>query len=158
MIKQDLWRMIRIIVQLQLSFTYSIYNTKERLMKEIQWVKSLATTLIPAKIVNEESIVQKGQIIMAQLKQIDLSDSLKQVYDHLNVSDELNERVAKFQEPWLNIHNEIEEIKKKIRRFDDLISDLNRWIRESSEKTVSLEQNQIGLTNTHKEIILANKN
>lgn len=39
------------------------FKTKEKLTKEIQWVKSLATTLIPAKIINEESIVQKGKII-----------------------------------------------------------------------------------------------
>lgn len=135
----------------------AIYNTKEKLMKEIQWVKSLANTLIPAKIVNEEAIVQKGQIIMAQLRQIDLTENLKQVYENLNASDELSERVTKFQEPWLNIHNEIEEIKKKIGRFNDLIGDLNRWTGEASEKTVRLEQNYVGLTNTYKEILQANK-
>ena len=135
----------------------AIYSTKEKLLKEIQWVKSLANTLIPAKIVNEEAIVQKGQIIMAQLRQIDLTDNLKQVYEHLNASDELSERVIKFQEPWLNIHNEIEEIQKKIGRFNELIGDLNRWTGEASEKTVKLEQNHVGLTNTYREILQTNK-
>lgn len=135
----------------------AIYNTKEKLIKEIQWVKSLATTLIPAKIVNEEAIVQKGQIIMSQLKQIDLTENLKQAYDYLNASDELYERVAKFQEPWLNTNNEIEEIKKKIVRFNDLIGDFNRWIEEAGDNTVRLEQNYVGLTNTYKDILQANK-
>lgn len=135
----------------------AIFNTKERLIKEVAWVKSLATTLIPAKIVNEESIVQKGQILIEQIKQIDLKGSLKSVYEHLNASDELSERVLKYQEPWLKIQKEIGELKKRIKHFNDLINDSNRWIAEAGDKTVRLEQNYVGLTNTYKEILLFNK-
>jgi len=135
----------------------SIYHTKEKLAKEIQWVKSLASTLIPAKIINEEAIVQKGQIIMSQLKQIDLTDNLKQAYEHLNASDELSERITKFQEPWLKIQKDIEDVKKKIERFNQLINDLNGWIEQSGDNTVLVKQNHVGLTNIYKDILVTNK-